>query len=134
MGFNRLMVQEGSLQRSARAGDHVSQPVVIVQSADSNQAISVGAIAAGVYARAGMTAGRSDTLPAAAALLASPQFANMDIGDSYRFTISVRVAFALTLVAGTGLTLVGLTVAPASGSKDYLLIRTGAATFDVVGL
>jgi hypothetical protein len=133
MGFKRLMIRDGAEVRGARAGDHVSQPSVFLQSTDSNQNISVTALAAGVYART-FTAARSDTVPTAADILASDDFRNMDIGDAYRFTITVRSGFALTLVANTGITLVGNTNVVATGTREYLLIRTGAATFDLVGL
>lgn len=133
MGFKRLMIRDGNEVRGARPGDHYSQPAIFLQAADSNQNITVAGIAAGVYART-FTAARSDTVPTAAELLAADDFRNMDIGDAYRFTISVRSAFALTLLTNTGITLVGNTGVAASGTREYLLVRTGAATFDLVGL
>lgn len=134
MSFQRLMVQEGTLQRAARSGDHMSQPVVSIQNTDSAQTLGVPALAAGCYVRGGMTAGRTDTTATAAQILAAPGFANMDIGDAYRFTISVVVAFTLTIAGGTGVTVVGQSTVAANTARDFLLIRTGAATFDLRGL
>ena len=133
MSFIRPMILEGALQRAARVGDVPWNPVVTHNSTDSNQTIPVSAIAGGVWART-TSAGRSDTLPTAAELLALPKFAAMDIGESYYFVISSRAAFAITVVTATGITLVGLTACPASGSRAYLLQRTGAATFNLIGL
>jgi len=133
MAFNRFMMRDGNDVRPGRAGDSVAQPAIFVQTTDSNQNIPVAALASGVYART-LGAARSDTLPTATDILAAEGFKNMDIGDAYRFTLSVRSAFALTLVTNTGITLVGNTGVAASGVRDYLLVRTGAATFDLVGL
>jgi hypothetical protein len=128
------VVYEGSLQRRARAGDGslVKIQVPAAVSADSNQVIPVSALLGGLYVRSGMTAGRSDTTPTAAQLDAA--FEVLDVGDSVTFVISVTVAFALTLVGGSGVTLAGKTVVPASGSMWFVATKTGATTYTITGL
>jgi hypothetical protein len=134
MSFARYMILDGALQRAARAGDSAQQPIVSLSTTDANRTITISDLAGGVYARSGLSVGRSDTTPTAAQILAAAGFANMDIGDSYRFTISNRSAQTLTILGGTGVTVTGTATVSATTSRDFLLVRTGTATFDCVGL
>lgn len=116
-----------NLSRQARTGDGMLAHLAkVVQSADSSQTVSVDAVSAGLYQRTGMTAGRSDTTPTAAAIIAS--MPSMDIGDTYLMAVSVTTAFALTFLAGAGVTLGAKTSVPASSFGFVMITRTGAAT------
>jgi len=131
--FVRPMVFDASMiARPARPGDGVNNPLIVTQATDSNQTLTVAAMAGGVYQRAGMTAGRSDTTDTAANIIAA--FPNMDIGDSMVLVISVSVAFTLTLLAGAGVTLAGATTVIANSMRLFLVTKTGAATVTITGL
>lgn len=135
MGFKRVNVQDsaGNVSMPIRAGDgYIANPAIVTQAADSNQVLTVAAIAGGIYQRSGMTVGRTDTTDTAANYLAA--FTGMDIGDSYIFKISVTVAVVLTLAAGTGVTLAGKTTVAASGVGEFLLTKTSATTVTITGL
>ena len=134
MGFSRTQLQDaGGLMRLSRQGDgYQANPVITTQSADSAQTLGVAAINGGIYQRSGMTAGRTDTTDTAANILAANP--NMDVGDSFTFRISVTVAFALTLSAGTGVTLAGYTSVPASGMREFVVTKTSATTVTITGL
>lgn len=133
MSFQRAMSRSGGLAKDGRAGDgwyaHLSETI---QSADSDQAISVAALNGGLYVRTGATANRSDTLPTAAAIIAANP--DMDIGDSFVVLVSMTVAFTLTILTNTGITLSGIVVAPASGRLWLVVTRTGTATVGVRGI
>jgi hypothetical protein len=133
MGFSRAQLRSGGLVKDGRPGDglvaHLSE---FTQNADSNQVISVSAINAGLYIRGGMTAGRTDTTDTAAAIIAANP--DMDINDSFVWLVSVTVAFALTLGAGAGVTLLGNSSVAANGFRMYVVTRTGAATVSIRGL
>lgn len=123
----------GNLMRPARLGDGwLALPSIAAQATDSNQTLTAAQILAGIYQRNGMTAGRSDTTDTAVNILAA--LPTLDVGESYVFGISVTTAFALTLLAGTGVTLAGKTSVPASGFGFFLVTKTSATTVTITGL
>jgi hypothetical protein len=123
-------MDNSGIVRVARSGDMTfAIPAIVVQNTDSNQTITAAAMSAGVYQRGGMTAGRSDTTDTAVNILAA--FPNLDIGETTLFYISVQVAFALTLVAGAGVTLGTKTSVAASSAAMIGVTRTGAATVTI---
>jgi len=133
MTYPRAIVQDVGMNKPARNGDGwLAFPSETIQATDSNQTILPAAIVGGLYTRAGMTAGRSDTVPTAVLLLAALE--QLDIGDSHMFFVSVQTAFALTLLTAAGVTLSGKTSVPASGSGWFMLTRTGAVTVTIKGL
>jgi hypothetical protein len=127
MTFKRIFVQEQALGRTMRAGDNWDNPAISTVAADANATMSATQVAGGVIMYTGFTAGRTLTTDTAANYLAV--FPEMDIGDSLGFTISVIPAFAGTLAAGTGVTLLGRSTVPAASAVTVYLTRTGAATF-----
>lgn len=131
--FLRAMVMDNGLARAARQGDGLlSARTPISMAADANSVIGAAQISGGLILRSGATAARTDTTDTAVALLAAMPF--MDIGDCYEFTVSVQVAFAITLAGGTGVTASGNLVIAANGDNVFLLQKTGAATMNLIGL
>lgn len=127
MAFTRLMIQEGGLTRYTRAGDNWDNPSITSIATDAAATISATQIQGGVVMFTGFTAGRVLTTDTAANLALA--FPEMDIGDSYGFSVSCIAAFAGTFAAGTGVTLAGRATCPASSSVTVYLTRTGAAAF-----
>ena len=129
MAGRRLIQDIGGLSRVARAGDGVIEIVApAVVAGDANYTLTATDVAKGVLSFSSWTVGRNLTTDTAANLLAT--FSNMDIGDCISMHIGISVAFAGTMVAGTGITLKGKAAVPASGAATLYFTRTGAATFD----
>lgn len=130
MSGNRLMIQDqGGLSRNARAGDSLLEVVTpLIISADAADTMTVAKMAAGAVTYSGLTAGRNLTTDTGANIAAA--FPNMDIGDSFLVEIAVSTAFALTYVAGAGVTLKGKATCAASSHAHVYVVKTGAATFD----
>lgn len=93
---------------------------------DANITLTVSDLAGGAVLFTGFTAGRNITTPTAAAILAAAP--DMDIGDSFAFTLSVTPAFAGTYVANTGVALAGRTTLQASSSAYVIVTKTSATT------
>jgi len=133
MPFLRAQARSGGLVKDGRPGDGwFAHPQAALQTADSNQTISVDAVAGGLYVRSGLTAGRSDTTPTAAQILAA--FPDMDIGDAFLVAVSNLSGQTLTILAGAGVTVVGQSTVLLNTMRFYMFVRTGAATFDARGL
>lgn len=90
--------------------------------ADSNQTMTAAQFRAGIIERSGMTAGRSDTTPTAALLVAD--IPDAVVGTSYEVVICNRngTAQTLTILAGAGVTLVPATVTAAQDKNLRLLV------------
>ncbi len=75
------------------------------------------------------TTARAVTTPTAAAIIAL--LAGEQVGDCTEFTLTSLAAFALTLTAGTGVTIVGSAVCAASSSATWYVRydSTSAVTF-----
>lgn len=71
-------------------------------SADSAQSITVAQLLGGWIFRTGMTAGRTDTLPSAAALVEGIQGAFVNLAFNFRVRNKNAGAFSQTLAAGAG--------------------------------
>jgi len=132
--FSRALITSGqNVNRAMNAGDgYIANPRAFLMVADANSTITVADIAGGLILRSGATAGRTDTTPTATLLAAA--LVGMDIGDTYTFKTSVQVAFAITYAGGTGVTASGNLVIAANGYKEFILEKTGAATFNLIGL
>lgn len=133
MAYVTAMVQDTTLGtfRAASVGDGwIAAPAETVL-ADANSTITAAAIAGGLVTQV-PTAARTDTTDTAANIAAA--FPNMDIGDTFVFMICAKAAFALTIAGGTGVTASGNLTVPASTGKFFLLVKTGAATFNLIGL
>lgn len=134
MGFNRAKVQDYlGLFRGSRAGDgFIANPAIFHDSTDAAGTISAAEMAFGVYRRTGLSVGRTDTTDTAANILAADAFKGMDIGDSYVFQIVNHSGQTLTIAGGAGVTIVGPTTLATNTSRLAILVRTAAATFDLV--
>jgi hypothetical protein len=133
MAFQRTLVRQSGLQRLSRAGDGWLTAVrKVVQAADSAQVLGIDAISGGVYVRTSITAGRTDTTDTAANLAAA--FPDMDIGDSIMFLVGNTSGQTLTIAGGTSVTASGNLLVLTLTSKWFVLTKTAAATFDLVGL
>lgn len=91
-----------------------------------NGTLTAAEMQAGNILRSGPTAAYTDTTDTATAILA--QMPNAQIGVGYELTIVNTVAFACTLVGGTGVTLSGNTSLAASSSRKYVVTVTGITT------
>lgn len=133
MPYTRVMLQDGGLQRPARAGDGFYSNVIRTPiTADSAQVITIAAILGGLILRSGATAGRTDTSDTAANILAAAPA--MDIGDSIEFTVSNTSGFSITLAGGTGVTASGNLIVLTLTDKRVILFKTSATTMDMVAL
>lgn len=84
--------------------------------------LTAAAIVSGLIMRTGPTGIYNDTTATAAELLAAMD--KPEIGESFDFTHVNGVAFAMTMVAGTGVTLAGVTANAASKVRQYRLTVT----------
>lgn len=133
-GFNRAIVatNEGD-RRGARPGDGwLSNVTISAVSADTAQTITVAQMLGGVITSAGKTAGRTFTTDTAANLLLG--LPNMDVGESLMFQLASIDGFTTTVAGGTGVTASGNLLVLTLTAKEFILTRTGAATFNLVGL
>lgn len=128
MSANRILGRVDGLATGVKGGDTlVSSHTVTVVAADAAYTLTVSDVAAGVIQFTGLSAGRNLTTPTAAALTAT--FPEVDIGESLVLTVSITTAFALTLVAGTTVTLAGLATVPASACRHIYFTRTAASAW-----
>jgi hypothetical protein len=133
MPFSRAQVRLGGMVKDLKPGDGwCAAPQVTAQAADSNQTIAASAIAGGLYVRTGLTAGRTDTTATAADLNAA--LPDMDIGENFLFMISNVTGQTLTVAGGTGVTVVGQSTVLLNTARFFMLVKTGATTFDCRGL
>ena len=128
MSSVRPMVQDvGGLARAGHGGDLVvttNTPLVI--SAAGAYTLVVAAMARGAVVFTGLTAGANLTTDTAANILAA--FPNLDVGESVVVEIGIEDAFALTLVAGAGVTLAGCATIAASSKRNLYFTKTSATT------
>lgn len=88
--------------------------------------LTAAALMSGLIMRSGPVGAYNDTTDTATAILAlwdSPA-----VGSSVDFTIVNGVAFALTMVAGAGITLAGVTAIAASAVRKYRMHITNVGT------
>jgi len=136
MSLVRPMVLDNGVARTTALGDMVanSEAVLTLTNAAAQQ-LTAAQLASGILRRAGPVAGYADTFPTASDLIAALYNApyigggaysinGLATGLSFRFRFINGVAFANTVVAGTGVTLVGTTAIPSSSWKDYLITIT----------
>lgn len=133
-GFNRAIVatNEGD-RRGARPGDGwLSNVVIKAFNADTVQTLLPADILGGVITSAGKTATRVFTTDTGANLAAA--LPNMDVGESLMFQVASIDGFTTTLAGGVGVTASGNLSVLTLTSKEFILTKTGAATFNLVGL
>jgi hypothetical protein len=122
--YGNMVRKDGMQQMSAG-------PVVTSVSTAGNLTIGVAAIAGGVAMFTGAAGAVAYTTPTGTQLSAA--FPDMNIGDSMMFRLVNTAAQAATVTAGTDVTASGIVVVNAAG-KDFLLRKTAATTWDIVGI
>jgi hypothetical protein len=131
--FVKPIVYDGSFQRKMGPGDVLAQGEIISGSglATAGAGILTAAIMlTGMCIRTGPTGAYNDTTDTAsniiAALQGGPAGSAPSPGDTFRFRHLNTVAYVMTLVAGTGVTLgtVPATTLQASMWKEYLVTLT----------
>jgi hypothetical protein len=135
MLFKRAQITSMGAEMPARtrqgAGE-VSNLSISTVATDASVTMTVDQMTGGVVLYSGFTAGRVITTPTAALILAAAT--DMDIGDSFSFTVSITPAFAGTWAAGVGVTLAGRSTVPASSSSYVVVTKTSATTVIWTGL
>lgn len=131
MLFKRALINAsgGGMPERMRQGAGLLANISITEkTTDADHTITVAEMAGGMIYYSALSAGRAVTTPTAALILA--QCADMDIGDSFSFVVSIQDAFAITWAAGTGVTLRGRATTPASSWSLITVIKTSATTVD----
>lgn len=125
-----MMRGQGGLPKEARPGEApVSTAVPTLIAADTNATLTVANFSLGCLLFTGLTADRNLTADTAVNYLAA--FPQLDIGESIECKVGVSVAFALTLVTATGVTLKGRATVPASTTCSIFITKTSATTVDL---
>jgi hypothetical protein len=125
------MIREQGLSRDVRPGDGFGVGLLASNPGDAAVTLTPGQILGGIIAGATLTVGRAYTMPLAATFAAAVP--EMSIGDTFLLLVNA-LGNTITMTTNTGWTLTGtLTVATAT-SRFFLITRTGAATFAMVGL
>jgi len=125
--FRQVMV-DGALQRAARAGDSIAQPLPLAIATDANDTITVDKIARRFVQYTSFSAGRTLTTDTAANIIAA--FPEMDVGDAITMVVSCVAAFAGTYAAGVGVTLAGRATTPASSWSLIVITKLSATTVE----
>ena len=130
MLFKRVnLMAANQLPTPMRMGDgFVGNPAIVEKTTDANHTLTVAEMSGGLVYYSALSAGRQVTTPTAALILAAAP--DMDIGDSFCFMVSIQDAFAITWVAGTGVTLRGRATTPASSYSTIVVVKTSATTVD----
>lgn len=132
------MVRDAAMVRQIQQGDIIgaAEGVGTALATVGAGTLSAALLVTNFITRTGPTAGYTDTTDTAANIIAALTSTNgVQAGDSFRFKYINTVAFAMTLAAGAGVTLVGgNTGVNASSVKDYLVrITNPTPTATVVG-
>lgn len=121
--------RNGGLEEISRQGaGFLSNVSITKKTTDADHTITVAEMAGGIIYYSALSAGRSVTTPTAALILAAAP--DMDIGDCFQFLVSIQDAFAITWVAGVGVTLDGRTTTPASSSTAIFVTKLSATTVE----
>jgi hypothetical protein len=131
MSFTRACVYDQGLERIARAGDYqLLNPVVTVNATAGNQSITIPMMSGGVGVFTGAAGAVQYTIPVAADIIAA--FPQMDIGDSFMFSITNTAAQIATLnTAAAGVTYSGFTTANAQ-TRTGIITKTSATAVNCV--
>lgn len=90
-------------------------------------------LAGGIIQRSGPTGAFTDTTDTGTAIDTAIKQAAIN-GTSWEVTYFNTTNFPATIAGGTGVTASGTLIVPANGSATFLLSRTAAATYTLVGL
>lgn len=118
--------------------NQVNQLSLVAKAQSTNSTVGAATLtaaqlASGLIVRSGSTAAYIDTTDTGTALDAQLGVAAIT-GAAWELYIQNTTAFSETITAGTGITLSGETVIPANSTGIFLLTRTGAGTYTMVGL
>ena len=131
--FVRVEVEEKGMKRSARVGDGwLANPRVVTNSSAGAQTISLDQILGGVARFTGAAGAVTYTTDTAANILAA--MPDMDIGDTYVFSVSNTAAQTATIAGGTGVTAVSGNLTVNATSKFFVLEKTSSTTMNLYGL
>lgn len=139
MGFKRALLNNAShVPSPLRSGDGlVSNFNITLFNTESDENLTVAQIAGGlIFQGLTLTSDVVYSLPTAAALAASDEFASMDVGDAYTFAVTNSQAanFLVSINVNTGITAKGTNNAISverRATRLFTLVKTGAATFDL---
>jgi len=129
MLFKRLQYTAGGQEVPGKSsvGTGLFGNVSITSKAtDANHTITVAEMAGGVIYYSALSAGRNVTTPTAALILAAAP--DMDVGDTFMLIVSIQDAFAITWVAGVGVTLDGRATTPASSNSIIVVEKLSSTT------
>lgn len=132
--FVRSLVRDGGMVRPMASGDGMAANYSAISiSANVSTTLTEADIAGGLILRSGMTANRIDTTPTAVLLAAA--FPDMNIGDTLSFKVSNQdSAQTVTLAGGAGVTASGNLIVIVTTMKEFILEKTAADTFNLIGL
>lgn len=133
-GFNRTLIQtnEGD-RRVARPGDGMLQSVAIAAlTNDANNVLTPAQVLGGLITSSGKTASRNLQLPLASDFAAAVP--NMDIGDTLMFQVASLDGQSAVVTTNTGWTVSGNATVALNSAKEFVVQKTGAATFNIIGL
>lgn len=131
-----LFAGAGNIPAPLRAGDgFISNVIAKTFAAEVDATLTVADISGGlIFQGTTLTSDVIYTLPTAAAILASPGFDKMDLGDAFSFfvTNSQEAAFDVVIAVGTGITKSGANNSisvPPQCSRLFTLVKNTATTF-----
>lgn len=107
-------------------------PVASAVTATAGTTLTAAQITSGLISRSGPTAAFTDTTDTATNIIAAIN--NMAAGDGFDLSIQNTTAYALTLAAGTGVTLAGTTTVGATSTRRYRVTMTGAGAVTLTGV
>lgn len=119
------------IEREAHAGDGwLANPRVTTDATAGNRTLTVEGMLGGAIVMTGAAGAVAYTYPTGAQIAAA--FPEMDIGDSYVFTVTNTAAQTATLTtAASGTTLSGLVTANAA-TRTVIMTKTAAAAFTLL--
>ncbi len=140
----RQMVKQGGYERLVSPGDLIlsGEQIATLTTAGAGT-LTAALLVQSILSRTGPTGAVSDTTDTASniinALLSSTFLGTgattptgVQPGVSWRLRYLNNVAYLITLVAGTGVTLAGTTTVPVSGWKDFLFQITNGSVGQLV--
>lgn len=128
MSYVKPTVYDNGFQRQVSQGDVVAGGEVVGALTTVGAGTLTAALITGnsIISRSGSVAAYNDTTDTAANIISTIAVNNQTPmpGSTHRLRVLNTVAFIQTLVAGTGVTLVGVTANAASSFRDYLITLT----------
>ena len=131
--FVRPCVYDKGMKRKARVGEgFMAMPLITTNAAAGAQTITAAAVLGGVARFTGAAGAVTYTMDTGANLAAA--LPDMDIGDSYVFTVVNTAAQPATIAGSTGVTAIAGNLVVNATSKMFALVKTAAATFDLYSI